>query len=140
MRPLVKMQATSFSTYAQNIKILWLQLNDFLDKIGPKMRVSDFSSTGSTRFIRKWFKSHRSSLAYLTYYKMTWHKNWEFVIQIFYLRFWPLKVPLAWDLNIWSTVRLRFRKRIFGHNFKTLEKLAIHDFQYQTEVVYSIKW
>ena len=38
---------------------------------------------------------------------------------------------------IWSTVRLRFRKSISGHNFQTIRKLANNDFQYHREVIYN---
>ena len=37
-----------------------------------------------------------------------------------------------------STVRLRFRKSISGHNFQTIGKLPSIDFNYHTEVVNSI--
>ena len=39
---------------------------------------------------------------------------------------------------IGSTVRLRFRKSIFGHHSQTIGKLASIDFNYHTEVVNSI--
>ena len=40
---------------------------------------------------------------------------------------------------LWSTVRLRFRKSISGHNFQTIRKLDNNDFQHHREVIYSIK-
>ena len=35
---------------------------------------------------------------------------------------------------------MRFRKSIFDHHFRTVGKLAKNEFQYHTEVVYSIQW
>ena len=51
-----------------------------------------------------------------------------------YWRHW-----ISWPmLIVGSTVRLRFRKSISGHHFQTIRKLAIIDFQYHREVIYSI--
>ena len=40
--------------------------------------------------------------------------------------------------NIWSTVRLRFRKSIVGHYFLNTRKLANNDFQYHRDIIYSV--
>ena len=40
--------------------------------------------------------------------------------------------------HIRSTVMLRFRKSISGHNFQTIRKLGNTDFQYHRVVIYSI--
>ena len=42
------------------------------------------------------------------------------------------------DRAVGSTVRLRFRKSIFGHQFQTIRKLPSNEFNFHTEVVNSI--
>ena len=42
------------------------------------------------------------------------------------------------NLDVRSTVRLRFRKSISRHHFQTIRKLANTDFQYHRGVIYSI--
>ena len=49
-----------------------------------------------------------------------------------------LKAMSRDEVGLRSTVRLRFRKSILGHNFQTIRKLVINYFQYHREVIYII--
>ena len=81
-----------------------------------------------------WWKGSSSKEARQKY-KMTERKYFSigenFLPLVFKIIIWGCFEN--WVLQIWSTVRLRFRKRISGHNFQTIRKLANNDFQYNSQ-------